>query len=60
MTKDVEITLKIPAELVEEIDNALNSKALRAMGYVRENGSYQAFLLQAIRSELYSLELCLG
>lgn len=59
MTKDVEITVKIPAELVEEIDSALNSKALRAMGWIPENGSYEAFLLQAIRTELYSLEQCL-
>jgi len=56
MSKDVEIAVKIPAGLVEQIDYLFDSKALQATGWVPKNRSYEAFLLQAIETEIWGLQ----
>ena len=56
MTKDMEITIKIPADLVEQIESLFNSVALQVKGWVPKDRSYETFLLQAIETEIWGLQ----
>jgi hypothetical protein len=55
MKKDVEITIRIPADLVEQIESLFDSVALQATEWVPKDRSYETFLLQAIKTEIWGL-----
>lgn len=56
MTKDMEIAIKIPADLVEQIERLFDSVALQATEWVPRDRSYEAFLFRAIETEIWDLQ----
>jgi hypothetical protein len=58
MTEETEITIKIPAEWVEEIHNLFNNKELQSAEFLPEPRTIEAFIYQAIKNEVIDLNDC--
>jgi len=60
MTEEIEITIKIPVEWVEEINDLFNNKALQFEGFLPKFRTVEAFVYQAIQNEMHDLNDCAG
>lgn len=60
MSEEIEITIKIPAEWVEEINDLFNNKTLQFEGFLPEPRTVEAFVYQAIQNEMCDLNDCAG
>jgi len=58
MTEEIEITIKIPAEWVEEINDLFNNKTLQFSRFLPEPRTVEAFVYQAIQNEMCDLSEC--
>ena len=56
MTKDMQIAIRIPDDLVEQIESLFDSVALQATGWVSRDRWYETFLPQAIVTEIWGLQ----
>ena len=60
MTEEIEITVKIPVEWIEEIHDLFNNKKLQSEVFLPESRTVEAFVYQAIKNEMCDLNECAG
>ena len=53
MKRDIEVTIKIPAEWIKEINSLLNNEELEE--WFPESKSYESFIMQAVLNEMHDL-----
>ena len=58
MKRDIEVTIKIPAEWIKEINSLLNNEKLEE--WFPESKSYESFIMQAVLNEMHDLNDMIG
>jgi hypothetical protein len=60
MRENLEITIRIPVEWVQEINDLFKNKELKLQDFLPKPRSIEAFVYQAIQNEMHDLNYCAG